>query len=158
SSNKLDYATSLNRTASGSTSINWTGSEEAPDCVESYSQENQILAARIASAEDAPVQNSDGESSLNKDLTSGAKLEEVVVTAQKRAEDLQRVPISVQVINSQTLAEQNYNTLRDLSQIVPSLHIETGFAGNLFIRGIGSGVGGGNPSYDQSVAMFTDDI
>src|SRR5262249_47235056 len=62
------------------------------------------------------------------------------------------------VVSSQMLAEQNYNTLRDLSQVVPGLHIEAGNEANLFIRGIGSGVGGGNPSFDQSVATFSDDI
>jgi iron complex outermembrane recepter protein len=87
-----------------------------------------------------------------------SKLEQVIVTAQRRVEGAQQVPISIHVISSQTLAEQNYNSLRDLSLTVPGVHIENGNGQNIFIRGIGSGVGGGNPSYDQSVAIFSDDI
>src|SRR5690349_8891882 len=45
------------------------------------------------------------------DADHTARLEEVIVTAQKRSEDLQSVPISVQVVNSQTLAEQNFNSV-----------------------------------------------
>lgn len=84
-------------------------------------------------------------------------LEEIVVTAQKRTERLQDVPISAQVIGSQALIEQNHTSLADLSQTLPGVHISSGsFSNNLFIRGIGSGAA--NPSYDQSVATFVDDI
>ena len=85
-----------------------------------------------------------------------AKLEEIVVTAQKRTENLQNVPIAVQVISGQALKEQNYNNFGDLSQTVPALHISAaGADSQLFIRGIGSG---DNGSFDQSVAIFNDDI
>jgi outer membrane receptor protein involved in Fe transport len=50
-----------------------------------------------------------------------SKLEEIVVTAQRRVEKLQNVPISAQVIGSQILAEQNYNSLDELTQIVPGV-------------------------------------
>jgi len=86
------------------------------------------------------------------------KLQEVVVTAQKRTENLQSVPIAVQVIGAQVLAEQNHKHVRgphgngagrayfQLRQLLQqSVH-----------SGVGSG--GSNPSFDQSVAMFTDDI
>jgi iron complex outermembrane recepter protein len=87
---------------------------------------------------------------------SDGRLEEIVITAQKRSEDLQSVPISVQVISGQTLKEQNYNNLQDLTQTVPAVHISSGLSSNqLFIRGIGSG---DISSFDQSVAIFDDDI
>src|ERR1700684_2718596 len=86
--------------------------------------------------------------------TSG--LEEIVVTAQKRQENLQDVPVSVQVVSGQTLALQNLNSLEDMGEIVPSVHINaTGSAGQIFIRGIGSGT---SQTFDQSVGMFIDDI
>ena len=86
----------------------------------------------------------------------GARLEEVVVTAQKRVENLQEVPISAQVINGQTLADENYNSLDELARTVPAVHVSAGnYNNDLFIRGIGSG---NNPSFDQSVATFVDDI
>jgi len=86
----------------------------------------------------------------------GAQLEEIVITAQKRAEDLQVVPISVQVISGQQLTEENYNSLGDLTRIVPGVHLLTGgFSDSISIRGLSSG---DNPGFDQSVATFVDDI
>jgi iron complex outermembrane receptor protein len=86
------------------------------------------------------------------------KLQEVVVTAQKRAEDVQKVPISIQVIDSQYLQDQNRDTLETLTQTVPGVHISSnaGQGGaDMFIRGIGSGP---NPFFESSVATFIDDI
>src|ERR1700722_6099268 len=88
---------------------------------------------------------------------SESTLEEIVVTAQKRSEDLQSVPESVQVISGSQLEEQNQGSLIDLTRTLPSVHISTDAKSNtLFLRGIGSGTG--NPGFDQAVAMFADDI
>ena len=98
---------------------------------------------------DAPAQK-DGDSS------SETKLEEIVVTSQKREENLQSVPVSVQVVTGQTLAQHNFNALNQLSETLPAVHVSTGDGSNaLFIRGIGSGE---NASFDQSVSIFSDDI
>ena len=83
---------------------------------------------------------------------------EVIITAQKRAEPLQKVPVAVQVVTGVQLQDNNINELSNLSQTVPDLHIvNTGsYSNSLNIRGIGSGAG--NPAFDQSVATFDDDI
>ncbi len=89
----------------------------------------------------------------------GGKIEDVVVTAQKRAERLQRVPITVQVVQGQALRGQNTNSLQDLSQVLPDLHIQSSgdqIGNSLSVRGVGSGAN--NPTFDQSVAVFEDDI
>lgn len=87
---------------------------------------------------------------------SSAQLQEIIVTAQKRQEDLQNVPVSVQVVGSQALFQENLNTLADVSEGLPAVHIQSNESGNsLFIRGIGSGE---QPNFDQSVATFSDDI
>jgi outer membrane receptor protein involved in Fe transport len=85
-----------------------------------------------------------------------AQLVEIVVTAQRRSEKLQSVPISAQVIGGQELIDQNLSNLQDLSQIVPSVHVSAGGAtSDMYIRGIGSG---NQQSFDQSVGTFIDDI
>jgi len=85
-----------------------------------------------------------------------SKLEEIIVTAQKRVENLQTVPISAQVISAEKLTTENYNTLDDLTQTIPGVHVSTGnFSNTLSIRGVSSG---GSASFDQSVAIFVDDI
>jgi outer membrane receptor protein involved in Fe transport len=84
-------------------------------------------------------------------------LDEIVVTAQKRQENPQDVPISVNVFTAQQLSRQNLNSLEDISAIDPSVKIKgtSGRTGGLAIRGIGSG---GSTSFDQSVSTFIDDI
>jgi iron complex outermembrane receptor protein len=92
----------------------------------------------------------------NENDESGSKVEEVVVTAQRRQERLQNVPISAQVVSSKALAEQNQNSLENLAQTVPGVQVSSDvFSNDLYIRGVGSGP---NVSFDQSVATFVDDI
>src|SRR2546428_8330342 len=52
-------------------------------------------------------------------------LEEVVVSAQRRVERLQDVPVSVHVISGQDLAEQNQLSLETLAMSVPGLLLAT---------------------------------
>ena len=66
----------------------------------------------------------------------GSALEEVVVTANKRVENVQDVPKQVQVVTSVTLKEQNISSVNDLSKLVPSL---TGTGNSLGIRGVATG-------------------
>jgi iron complex outermembrane receptor protein len=83
-------------------------------------------------------------------------VEEIIVTARKRTENLQDVPLSAEVINGQTLADYNIKTLSELSQSVPGIQLNaTGAGGQFFIRGIGSGT---SVFFDQSVGTFIDDI
>ena len=68
-------------------------------------------------------------------------LEEVIVTAQKREQSLQDVPLSVAVISSDALRRQNINDIASLAQAAPSLNFQEGFgptSTNFNIRGIAS--------------------
>jgi outer membrane receptor protein involved in Fe transport len=86
----------------------------------------------------------------------GAVLEEIIVTAQKREESLQDVPISVNAVSGEKLAEAGIVRLDDLRAYVPNLQVtETGIANNFYIRGIGSGL---NQGFEQSVSIFADGI
>ncbi len=84
------------------------------------------------------------------------QLEEIVVTAQKRAESLQDVPISVAATSGEKLTEAGIGALTDLSNYVPNLRaVEGAQSPSLFIRGIGSG---NNAGFEQSVATYSDGI
>jgi len=87
-----------------------------------------------------------------------AGVSEIIVTAQRRSEPLQKVPVSVQVVQGKELQATNRNSLQDLGQTLPAVHIVNSGneANTLNIRGIGSG--GQNPAFDQSVATFIDDV
>ena len=68
-------------------------------------------------------------------------LEEVIVTAQKREQSLQDVPLSVAVISSDALRRRNINDIASLAQASPSLNFQEGFgpiSTNFNIRGVAS--------------------
>jgi iron complex outermembrane receptor protein len=85
-----------------------------------------------------------------------AELEEVIVVAQRRSQNLQDVPISTLVTSGEQLGLRNNNDLNELTQTVPAVYIgNDGRSMDLYIRGIGSG---NNQSLDQSVSIFEDDV
>jgi len=76
---------------------------------------------------------------------SGA-LEEIIVTAQKRAENIQDVPIAVSAFSAESLEEQRLDGAYDLQNAVPNLVFSggTGSTPNFNIRGVGSANGIGS--------------
>jgi outer membrane receptor protein involved in Fe transport len=84
------------------------------------------------------------------------QLEEVIVTAQKRAESLQDVPISVAAMSGDKIRDAGIMTIEDLSAYVPNFTMTESAVGNVvFIRGVGSGI---NQGFEQSVGMFIDGV
>jgi len=85
-----------------------------------------------------------------------AELEEIIVTAQKRAESLQEVPVSLTAISGTKIEEAGMNTFGELSTYVPNMSI-TENAVNTIIEMRGISVGA-NQSFEQSVGVFVDGI
>lgn len=74
---------------------------------------------------------------------AGRNVEEVVVTAQKRAQRLQDVPIAVSVVGAAQLGRQQVNTLTDLERTTPELEFSAPLqapGGGATVRGIGTQV------------------
>ncbi|MEJ1963588.1 MAG: TonB-dependent receptor [Gammaproteobacteria bacterium] len=73
--------------------------------------------------------------------TSSAQLEEVVVTAQKRSQNILDVPLSVTALSAQALQRAGIDTVLSLSYSVPSLVVQPTGGGfqRYFIRGVGNG-------------------
>ena len=83
-------------------------------------------------------------------------LEEVIVTAQKREQSLQDVPVSVNAVSGDKIAAEGIGNLESLSLLVPNLTLHEGPTEHgIFIRGLGSG---NNQGFEQSVGMFIDGI
>lgn len=83
-------------------------------------------------------------------------LQEVIVTAQKRTESLQDVPISVNVMDGEKINDSGIANLEDLANFVPNFTInQTGISTTVSIRGISSG---NNQGFEQSVGMYFDGI
>jgi iron complex outermembrane receptor protein len=83
-------------------------------------------------------------------------LEVIEVTAQKRSENAQDTPISMNVLSADDLKEKSIEKIDDLQYSVPNLHMtETGISTQMFIRGIGTG---NNQGFEQSVGQYIDGV
>ncbi len=92
-------------------------------------------------------------------------IEEVVVTAQKRSENLQDVPISIQALGGEALEELNLMNFNDYVKMLPSVAMEmngTAGAGTSFnlvyMRGISTGGDGQATTSLPSVGMYLDEL
>ena len=87
-------------------------------------------------------------------------LEEVVVTAQKRSEDLQKVPISLQVLSGETLQEHQVSSFDDYAKFLPSVTFQSLGPGQaqLYFRGIASGGDGLHAGSLPATGVYLDEI
>ncbi len=89
-------------------------------------------------------------------------LGEVIVTAQKRTESLQNVPISIDALGQQKLEELNVQNFKDYVQFLPSVtmapSIGAGSGYNaVYMRGIATGGDGQATTSQPSVGMYLDE-
>jgi iron complex outermembrane recepter protein len=91
-------------------------------------------------------------------VVAHSAIEEIVVTAQKRAESIQDVPIAVSAFDAEALEARQIDTFSDLQFNVPNVsYTKTNFSGNNFqIRGIGTLLVAA--SADSGVAMHINDV
>ena len=85
-------------------------------------------------------------------------LEEIIVTAQRRAENLQDVGIAITAFSGEELREQGIFDIKGISERTPGFSMGEFNPGQtqLYIRGIGSNEDGG--AGDQSVVVFVDEV
>jgi iron complex outermembrane receptor protein len=84
-------------------------------------------------------------------------LEEVIVTATKRAESLQDIPVAVNAFNSETIQEAGINNAGDLAIMTPALNINVNQSPfRMTIRGIGTAQT--DPALEPSVGLFVDGV
>ena len=91
--------------------------------------------------------------------TALAQMEEIVVTATKRAQTLQDIPLAVSVTSQKTIEEAAILDLSDLQSIVPALRVTTlqSSTNTTFsIRGFGNGAN--NTGIEPSVGVFIDGV
>lgn len=92
----------------------------------------------------APVAGSESaisppNSSASAGSNAGGGIEDIVVTAQRRSENLQRVPITVQAVTQQSLVASGAVNAATIQTVIPGLVIQRTFAGATpFLRGVGT--------------------
>lgn len=92
------------------------------------------------------------------DAADVSAVEEVVVTAQKRAENIQDVPLSIMAVSEKAMEARGIDDVKGLERVVPNLRLDTiaqqsGVA--LRIRGFGAS---SNAAIDPSVAPYIDGV
>jgi len=87
-------------------------------------------------------------------------LEEVVITAQKRVERLEDVPVAAQVLSGDTIAKLNAGDISDLNRLVPSVNLNGTINGRvpLGIRGISSVSNELTVGLSSGVALMIDGV
>ena len=102
----------------------------------------------VAEAQSAPADN--------ETASSAALGDDIVVTARKREESLQDVPMSVQVFGGEALAQAGIKDFSEVAYRVPGLKLsaERAVDTEIFIRGIGSDIQGAGA--DAAVGIFLD--
>jgi len=116
-----------------------------------------ILAARAASAEQA-ASASTGES-----IGTGETLAEITVTAERRTENLQDVPITIQALSGDTLQQLQVENFEDVVKYLPNVTLSGTGPGqsNIYMRGLSVGQtgiqGSGGVGQFPNVAVYLDE-
>lgn len=93
---------------------------------------------------------------LSIQVSGNQPLEELLVTAHKREQNLRDVPAPLSLLSGEKIDSAHITTTEKLSDYIPSLSItQTGIGSSIAIRGISSGV---NQGFEQSVGLFVDGI
>ncbi len=92
--------------------------------------------------------------------TATSSSDEIVVTAQKRSESLQDVPISIQALPTEKLDELNVANITDFAALLASVSFQNGTSNggtNIYIRGVASGSDGNHSGPLPSVGVYLDE-
>jgi outer membrane receptor protein involved in Fe transport len=94
--------------------------------------------------------------------TSADMIQEITVTAQRRTENMQDVPISIQAMTAETLSQLNVQTLNDYIKYLPNVTTANNGPGQneVFMRGLSAGSqpsqGSGSTGLWPNVAIYLD--
>lgn len=84
----------------------------------------------------------------------------IIVTAQKRAQDLQDVPIAITALGTEKLAELQINEVRDIAKFLPSVTVQTAGPGfsQVYFRGVSSGENANHSASLPTVGIYLDEM
>ncbi|MCL9998775.1 MAG: TonB-dependent receptor [Erythrobacter sp.] len=84
----------------------------------------------------------------------------IIVTAQKRSQNLQDVPIAITAIGTEKLDELQINELRDIAKFLPSVTVQTAGPGfsQVYFRGVSSGENANHSASLPTVGIYLDEM
>ncbi len=106
-----------------------------------------VVSLNTAQAQDAPAPDK-----------SDYAIDEIIVTAQKRSENLKDVPISMSALGAEQIAQTGIRDLKSIADYVPNLHISQSndFRSTVSIRGVGAQ--SRNIGFDARVGVYVDGV
>lgn len=108
-------------------------------------------------AQDDPAQTAASDTELDPPVTAAPPAPgEIIVTAQRREQSLQDVPISISVVSGDALAQSNLTTVADVQFLTSGVNYNANFGGGFNVRGVGTQ--SLLMSAEQSVALVIDDV
>ena len=120
-------------------------------------RESSGALAIVSARPDAPAPRTQSAAPVTSASAQPAALEEIVVTAQRRSENLQDVPVAVSSVTAATATRLGINNPQSVAQIVPGFTFNrVGQGAAPFIRGVGSSAT--FIANEPSVAIFQDDV
>lgn len=122
-----------------------------------------LIAVAAASLFSSPAQAQTTPAPAAADSADSTGLGDIIVTAQKREENLQKTPIAISVLGSQDLVNRRVVSLLDLGDgAIPSLKVAPFFSRQsaliISVRGIGVLADSNQPARDQGVGVYVDGI
>lgn len=96
--------------------------------------------------------------SINASQPNGTGVSEIIITAQKRAQPAQRVPVSVSVLSGQTLSSKGIKDLFQAVTLVPGAVFSRAPDDGLALTFRGLGTAARSQAFEQSIALFTDGV
>jgi len=115
--------------------------------------------APLYAAEEAPDQDQAAAQQTDEERSKASELGTVTVTSQKREENVQEVPISIDVLTTDDLRDMNVADLNDYVKLLPSVSMQKIYLGftQIYMRGVASGSNGNHSGPLPSVGMYLDE-
>jgi iron complex outermembrane receptor protein len=136
------------------TSISWIALGTATLTTPALAQSTDTIPAPTSSSSDGP---SNAAAAEGANATPDEAINDIVVTAQRRGENLQDVPLAVTALTGETLAQKNITDVTRLQELAPGLSVgRSGSDARPNIRGINTEAIGANS--DPRIAFYVDDV
>ncbi|HEY0026621.1 MAG TPA: TonB-dependent receptor, partial [Allosphingosinicella sp.] len=125
----------------------------APAFAQTGGSEGQPAGTEASSEQQAAAANQVGED-------NGAQDGDIIVTARRRAESLQDVPIAVTAYSGEALERQGALDITDISDTTPNVTVETSRGSNTTLTAFIRGVGQQDPvaGFEAGVGLYLDDV
>jgi iron complex outermembrane recepter protein len=123
---------------------------EGPTMTSRFAIRSALLATTMLAATPAFAQDAADESTSD----------DIIVTAQKRSESLQSVPMSIQAIGTEKLDQLQVNEMQDYVKFLPSVTIQTAGPGfsQIYFRGVASGENANHSASLPTVGTYLDEM